>query len=214
MPPRQVPQVGDVRVLLGEYGGQINPIPAPSSINYLDVVLNAGETWDCSPPAGHTVAWAFVYRGRARLDGEVIAGELVVLEEGNGAISIEAVEASRVLFGSATKHEHRLILGDYSVHTNPDSLVRGDPHSRERWPERPGTPPWQVGLSAARIVAAPARHFGRGLIFSAPAHNNSGSRTQPVVAAAARPRHAWIDRTTPRRASTETSRSRPRRCSR
>jgi redox-sensitive bicupin YhaK (pirin superfamily) len=67
VPPERVPQVGNVRVLLGEYGGQRNPIAAPSSINDLDVVLRGGETWTCSPPAGHDVAWAFVYRGRARV---------------------------------------------------------------------------------------------------------------------------------------------------
>jgi hypothetical protein len=36
--PEDVPQVGHVRVLLGEYGGRTNPIPAPSPITYLDIV--------------------------------------------------------------------------------------------------------------------------------------------------------------------------------
>ena len=131
VPPEKVPQVDNVRVLLGEYGGQRNPIAAPSSINYLDVVLGAGETWSYSPPADHDVAWAFVYRGRARVEGESIAGELVVIEEGPSGFTIEAAEASRVLLGTAAKHEHRLVLGDYSVHTNRESLARGEARIRE-----------------------------------------------------------------------------------
>jgi redox-sensitive bicupin YhaK (pirin superfamily) len=131
VPPGQVPQVGNVRVLLGEYGAQRNPITTPSSINYLDVALGAGETWTYSPPAGHDVAWAFVYRGRARVAGESITGELVVFEDGPGDVTLEAAEASRVLFGSAAKHAHRLVLGTYSVHTNRESLARGEARIRE-----------------------------------------------------------------------------------
>ncbi len=123
--PSEVPQVGGVRVLLGEYGGRANPIPSPSPITYLDVALAAGETWRFEPPAEHTVAWAFVYRGRARLCGEEIVGELVVLDESRGEIVLEAMEASRVLFGSARKHAHALVLGSHSVHTSPASLARG-----------------------------------------------------------------------------------------
>jgi redox-sensitive bicupin YhaK (pirin superfamily) len=122
--PERVPQIGNVRVLLGEHGGATNPIPAPSSIVYLDVVLAAGEPWRFTPPAGHTVAWAFVYSGLARVCGEDVAGELVVLDESSGEIVIDAVEPSRVLFGSAKKHDHALVLGSHSVHTNPQSLAR------------------------------------------------------------------------------------------
>jgi redox-sensitive bicupin YhaK (pirin superfamily) len=129
--PRDVPQVDNVRVLLGEYRGHVNPIPAPSPILYLDVVLDAGETWRFEPPAGHTVAWAFVYRGQAAVGGQDVAGELVILDEGTGAITVEAREASRLLFGSARKHEHPLVLGSHSVHTNEASLRRGVARIRE-----------------------------------------------------------------------------------
>jgi redox-sensitive bicupin YhaK (pirin superfamily) len=129
--PSMVPQVGNVRVLLGEYGGRTNPIPAPSPITYLDIVLEAAQEWRFSPPTGHTIAWAFVYRGRAQVCGEEVAGELVVLDESSGEIVIEALEASRILFGSARKHDHALVLGTHSVHTNARSLARGVARIRE-----------------------------------------------------------------------------------
>lgn len=121
--PEKVPQVGKVRVLLGEYGGVNHPIPAPSPITYLDVELDAGETWRFEPPPDQTIAWAFVYRGRARVCGEEVAAELVVLDESTQEVVIEAIEPSRILFGSAKKHDHRLVLGSHSVHTNERSLA-------------------------------------------------------------------------------------------
>lgn len=124
--PEQVPQVGNVRVLLGSYGGVTNPIPAPSPAVYLDVVLNAGETWTFQPPAGHTVGWFMVYAGRARLGDEVIEGELVVLDASDGEFTLEAVQACRVLVGCAQKHPHALVLGRYSVHSNAASLAKGE----------------------------------------------------------------------------------------
>lgn len=123
--PEEVPQVGSVRVLLGTYEGVTNPIPAPSPIVYLDVVLSPGETWNYAPPEGHATAWAFVYRGSSAIAGEPIAGELVVFNAGTEAIQIASVEGARVLFGSAVPHDHPLVLGSHSVHTNPRSLTRG-----------------------------------------------------------------------------------------
>jgi redox-sensitive bicupin YhaK (pirin superfamily) len=123
--PEQVPQVGNVRVLLGEYGGHTSPIPAPSPLTYLDVVLGAGESWRFQPPAGQTVAWAFVYRGRATVCGEEVSRELAVLNESDATIDITAIEPSRVLFGSARKHNHPLVVGPHSVHTNEQSLANG-----------------------------------------------------------------------------------------
>lgn len=123
--PAQVPQVGGVRVLLGEYAGAKNPIPVPSPIVYLDVVLAAGETWRYQPQPDEAVAWALVYRGRAQLCGEDISGELVVCDESSAAIEVTALQDSRFLFGCAKKHSHPLVLGSHSVHTNQQSLAKG-----------------------------------------------------------------------------------------
>ena len=129
--PTQVPQVGHVRVLLGDFGGRAHPIPAPSSMTYLDVVLDAGEAWRFTPRPDPTVGWAFVYRGAARVAGEPVREELVVLDASNGEVVIDALEPSRVLVGSAAPHPHRLVLGSHSVHTNEASLARGEATIRE-----------------------------------------------------------------------------------
>jgi redox-sensitive bicupin YhaK (pirin superfamily) len=77
------------------------------------------------PPHGHSVAWAFVYRGKALVAGEALVDELVVLEPGEGDVVIEAIEPSRVLLGSAVLHDHPLVLGSHSVHTSREALARG-----------------------------------------------------------------------------------------
>ena len=129
--PNDVPQVGNVRVLLGEYGGRANPIPAPSPMVYLDVVLARGASWTFTPPPGHSVAWAFVYRGRAKLAGAELSRELAVLEEREAPVMIEALDDARLLFGSARKHGHPLVLGSHSVHTSREALARGEARIRE-----------------------------------------------------------------------------------
>lgn len=130
VPPAEVPQVGNVRVLLGAYDGQQSPIATPSPVNYLDVTLAAGATWTLQPPPGHDVAWAFVYRGRARVNDTPVADELVVLAEGDGPLTVTAEEPARVLVGTAARHPHPLVLGDYSVHTTRDALSRGEARIR------------------------------------------------------------------------------------
>ena len=122
--PADVPQIGNVRVLLGDYGGARSPIPTPSPMLYLDVVLAAGERWSLPVPEVHDVAWLLVYRGSARVAGEATSDEVAILA-GDGELVIEAREASRVLFGSARRHPHALVLGSHSVHTSRDALALG-----------------------------------------------------------------------------------------
>lgn len=123
--PHDVPQVDNVRVLLGEYRGHANPIPLPSPIIYLDVVLAPGHSWTFTPPSGQDVAWAFVYQGRARVSGEDVTRELVVLDEGDAPVTVDAIDHTRLLFGCAKQHGHPLVLGSHSVHTNEASLAQG-----------------------------------------------------------------------------------------
>jgi redox-sensitive bicupin YhaK (pirin superfamily) len=124
--PDQVPEEKPARVILGSYGRAKSAIAAPASINYLDVQLAAGERWTYQPPADHSVAWIGVSPGKLRAPEPVVAGELAVFEESNGAIVIQADEASRFVLGSSAKHPHDLVLGRYSVHTSRAALAAGE----------------------------------------------------------------------------------------
>lgn len=114
------------RVILGSNGRAKSPIRAPERINYLDVQLTAGERWTYQPPPGHEIAWMAVADGAVSTPEPVSAGELVVFEESNDALIIQADSASRFVLGSAAKHPHELVLGRYSIHTSRAALDAGE----------------------------------------------------------------------------------------
>jgi hypothetical protein len=74
----------------------------------------------------HEVAWLAVSDGTIRTPEPVSAGEFVAFEESSGALAIQADRASRFVLGSAARHPHDLVLGNYSVHTSRAALVTGE----------------------------------------------------------------------------------------
>lgn len=124
--PLQVPQEGPARVLLGRYGAAQSLIPAPSQMNYLAVKLKDGERWRYVPPAGHTVAWLAVNTGQLTVVETVAAGELVIFKESTQAIDFAAEGDTSFVLGSAVKHPHDLVMGNYSVHTSESALALGE----------------------------------------------------------------------------------------
>ena len=117
---------GPARVILGRYGEAASEVPAPKTINYLDVALKKGEKWRYQPPENHTVGWVAVHRGKLAAPEVVDQGELAVFAESNAALDFEALEDTGFVLGSAVKHPYDLVLGNYSVHTSRQALDRGE----------------------------------------------------------------------------------------
>jgi redox-sensitive bicupin YhaK (pirin superfamily) len=117
---------GPARIILGRHGNATSKVAAPGGVNYLEVRLKAGERWRYEPPRDHTVAWIAVHQGAVATPAKVTKGEIAVFEESNGAIEFEALGDAGFVLGSAVKHPHNLVLGYYSVHTNPDALEKGE----------------------------------------------------------------------------------------
>jgi redox-sensitive bicupin YhaK (pirin superfamily) len=117
---------GPARVILGRHGNATSKVAAPETMNYFDVRLKAGERWRYEPPQNHTVAWIALHQGAVTTPAKVTKGELVVFEESSSAIEFEAPDDAAFILGSAIKHPHDLVLGYYSVHTNPDALEKGE----------------------------------------------------------------------------------------
>jgi len=67
-----------------------------------------------------------VHRGKLATPEIVDEGELAVFEESNGALEFEAREDTGFILGSAVKHPHDLVLGNYSVHTSQAALDQGE----------------------------------------------------------------------------------------
>jgi redox-sensitive bicupin YhaK (pirin superfamily) len=117
---------GPARVIAGEYDGVQSIVASPSGMTYLDVRLKAGERWTYQPPRGHDVAWIASHEGVVATPQHVSKGEVVVFAAGSQAISFEALSDAGFVLGSAVKHPYDLVTGYYSVHTNAESLRRGE----------------------------------------------------------------------------------------
>ena len=113
-------------VIAGEYDGVKSIVESPQGITYLDVRLKAGERWTFQPSHGHDVAWIASHQGIVTTPDRVSTGEIAVFEEGDQAITFEALTNTGFILGSAVKHPPELVTGYYSVHTNAESLRIGE----------------------------------------------------------------------------------------
>jgi redox-sensitive bicupin YhaK (pirin superfamily) len=113
-------------VLLGSYGDAKSALRTPSPVNYLSVRLKAGESWRYVPPSNHTVAWAALSTGSVAVPDAVSAGELVAFAPSNQPIDFRSSADTEFVLGSAVPHPHELVLGYYSVHTSPQTLIAGE----------------------------------------------------------------------------------------
>jgi redox-sensitive bicupin YhaK (pirin superfamily) len=124
--PAALERNGSALVLLGSSGDAKSALRTPSPVNYLSVRLKAGESWRYVPPADHTVAWIALSSGSVAVPDAVSAGELISFEPSNEPIDFYASTDTEFVLGSAVPHPHRLVLGYYSVHTSPQTLIAGE----------------------------------------------------------------------------------------
>ena len=117
---------GPARVIAGEHEGVKSIVESPPGMTYLDVRLKAGERWTFQPGKGHDVAWIALHQGSVTAPQPISTGELAVFEEGDQAITFEAISDAGFILGSATKHPYDLVTGHYSVHTNAEALRIGE----------------------------------------------------------------------------------------
>ena len=117
---------GPVKVILGKYGAAKSPIPSPSSLNYLFVQLKDGQHWRFTPEADHAVCWIAMQTGELEAGVRIEKRELVVFKPSDEPIDFRAKGDAAFVLGSAIKHPHDLVLGNYSVHSSRDSLIKGE----------------------------------------------------------------------------------------
>jgi hypothetical protein len=120
-----VPSDDHTRVLLGSYRGLSSAIPYLAPITFLQVNLRDGERWKYEPSHGHDIAWLAIATGQLRVGGTSLHREMAVFEEGSAPIDVVADGDVDFVVGSARKHPHPLVTGDYSVHTSRDTLSSG-----------------------------------------------------------------------------------------
>ena len=92
--------------------------------------LKAGEHWTYRPAAGHTVAWVAVHDGVLRSPAPIPSGEIAIFEQSEQPIDFVAEGKTGFVLGSAARHPHELVLGNYSVHTSAETLRKGETEIR------------------------------------------------------------------------------------
>lgn len=124
----RVPKSGPAHVILGTYEGLRSPARSPDGITYLMHRLRAGARWTFVPPERQTVAWLAVASGELEGDAESKAGEMLLFENSDRPITVQAGPNADAVFviGSAVPHAHELHLGRYSVHTSAEALIKGE----------------------------------------------------------------------------------------
>jgi hypothetical protein len=99
-------------------------------MTYLAVSLGAGERWTYHPPREHTLAWVAVHEGVLRTSSAIPSGEIAIFEPSEESIDFVAEGKTGFVLGSAAKHPHDLVLGNYSVHTSTEALRVGEAEIR------------------------------------------------------------------------------------
>ena len=74
--------------------------------------------------------WLSVDRGSLHSPQPIGEGQLAVFEESQAPIELQAEGATSFVIGSAIKHPHPLVLGNYSVHTSAAALAEGETEIR------------------------------------------------------------------------------------
>ncbi len=133
--PDDLPQVGNVKVIAGEYNGVTSPLNIPINVTYLDVQLKAGENFELATPNGQNRGFVFPRRGKLSLHSEdVPLYHLSILEENTGSLLLQAQEDTAFVLIMAEAQDVDTITQYGSIHTNIDALERSAQRILERKP--------------------------------------------------------------------------------
>ena len=94
---KEIPVVGNVKVIAGEYNGTRGPIHGGSTEPYyLDVSLKEKEFFETTLPDGHN-AFVYVYEGEVSIGGSVVPHRAAALLSQEGILKVKANGAARFL---------------------------------------------------------------------------------------------------------------------
>ncbi|KAJ3034527.1 hypothetical protein HDU99_010693 [Rhizoclosmatium hyalinum] len=129
--PADVPVVENVKVLLGKYKGGKSAIVDgyAQCMTCLDVTVEKGTTFKYVFEEGQSTAWALPYEGKeCKINGEpVVFDHLVIFDKVGESITVTASSEAdvKLLIASTVPQQTDLYTGMYSVHTNKESLDKG-----------------------------------------------------------------------------------------
>lgn len=111
------------RLLLGRYNGLESKITPPFNLNYLEVNVEAGQSWTYHTPADHDILFIFLYEGDLTGNVHSQTAELMVFENGNQPLEFRTLNGAKFLLGSAQSFDYQLITSGSSIHTSHELLI-------------------------------------------------------------------------------------------
>jgi redox-sensitive bicupin YhaK (pirin superfamily) len=124
--PAEIPVIGPVRVLLGEYDGVRSSLQASMDVTCLHVSLKAGNHWRYEPPAGHDILWVALQSGSLNAGELLEAGEFAMFDRSDLSVDFFAKDDCEFMLGSAPQSPFEVVEGHFSVHTNAAAMRFGE----------------------------------------------------------------------------------------
>lgn len=131
--PEQIPQVGNVRILLGEYQGIKAAEKISHNATYLHIQLKKGEKFQWLLPENQTRGFVYPMSGQLRINQHSVQAEqFALLKESQNSmrqtLTLEAEQDSEFVIALTQPWPFDVVSHYGQIHTNKDALVLGSQH--------------------------------------------------------------------------------------
>ena len=124
--PQNIPSIGNTRILLGEYQGQSSATAISQDVNYFEVRLGAGESWQYAPPDSQTRGFVFPRNGSITVEGiDIRSEEFGQFDENNAPVKVTSNTGSTFVIGFARPWEYPIVHEYGQMHTSQQAMQLG-----------------------------------------------------------------------------------------
>lgn len=115
------------RVIVGEYQGALSPLQPVQELSYFHVISTQGSLWSYRLKSEPQKAFLYVVHGALQVGADrVSTNELLILDQGEQAISVQALEqGSEFLFMAAEPLGQEMVSTGASVHSSRANAIAG-----------------------------------------------------------------------------------------
>ncbi len=128
--PEEVPQVDNVRILLGAYQGVKAAAQVSHNVSYLHVSVKKGQCFNWQLPKGQTRGFVYPLTGALNIEQQIIRAEqLALLQEYPSSqaieLSVTAESDSEFVLALVEPWPHNIVSHYGQIHTNHKALALG-----------------------------------------------------------------------------------------
>tara|TARA_B100000809_G_scaffold123325_1_gene121451 strand:+ start:832 stop:1647 length:816 start_codon:yes stop_codon:yes gene_type:complete len=123
---KDIPQVDNVKIIVGSYKGVSAKMVPPVNMTYLDISLKENEEWEFQIPKNQTTGFIFTRDGQLSINGLPLANtNMAILEHNDGLIKVKGTAVlTNFILVLAEPSPYQVITKGGQIHTNQEALVR------------------------------------------------------------------------------------------